>query len=274
LAHHAIQAENTDLILRFAPDAARQAAARGARREAIAHYQAALRYADQMTPEQHAELLDELSYERFLTGHIGDAVPPCEEALALWRALDQPEKTGHDLHQLALLYNYVGKDAEAERYGLAAVELLETLPPGRELARAYARMSGLCMMVSDNAQAIFWGERAIALAPEDIGVRNALSICLQRLDRPAESLYHVDLLLKAHPEFSFAHANRGNALISLGALGRARASHLRALAADLEKARGGAASTLAAYSWVGALTRNAALYPVVLAHAFRVLFSR
>jgi ADP-ribosyl-[dinitrogen reductase] hydrolase len=51
-------------------------------------------------------------------------------------------------------------------------------------------------------------------------------------------------------------------------------SHLRALADDLEKARGGTASTLAAYSWVGALARNAALYPVVLAHAFRVLFSR
>jgi tetratricopeptide (TPR) repeat protein len=82
------------------------------------------------------------------------------------------------------------------------------------------------------AEALQLLERAIALAPEDIGVRNALSICLQRLDRPAESLYHVDLLLKAHPEFSFAHANRGNALISLGALGRARASHLRALELD------------------------------------------
>jgi Tfp pilus assembly protein PilF len=82
------------------------------------------------------------------------------------------------------------------------------------------------------AEALPLLERAIALAPEDIGVRNALSIVLQRLDRPAESLYHVDTLLKAHPEFSFAHANRGNALISLGALGKARASHLRALELD------------------------------------------
>ena len=31
-------------------------------------------------------------------------------------------------------------------------------------------------------------ERAVRLAPEDIGVRNALSLCLQRLDRPAEAL--------------------------------------------------------------------------------------
>ena len=82
------------------------------------------------------------------------------------------------------------------------------------------------------AEALQLLERAIALAPEDIGVRNALSICLQRLDRPAEALHHVDILLKAHPEFSFAHANRGNALISLGALGKARSSHLRALELD------------------------------------------
>jgi Tfp pilus assembly protein PilF len=75
-------------------------------------------------------------------------------------------------------------------------------------------------------------ERAIVLAPADIGVRNALSICLQRLDRHGESLNHIDILLKARPDLSFAHANRGNALISLGALGKARASHLRALELD------------------------------------------
>jgi Flp pilus assembly protein TadD len=72
-------------------------------------------------------------------------------------------------------------------------------------------------------------ERAVALAPGDIPVRNALALCLQRLDRPAEALYHVDTLLKAHPELDYAHASRGNALIALGALGKARQSHLRAL---------------------------------------------
>lgn len=51
-------------------------------------------------------------------------------------------------------------------------------------------------------------------------------------------------------------------------------THLRALAMDLEHARGGTASTQAKYSWFGALLRNAALYPVVLVHAFRVFFRR
>jgi tetratricopeptide (TPR) repeat protein len=75
-------------------------------------------------------------------------------------------------------------------------------------------------------------ERAVALAPGDVPARNALALCLQRVDRPAEALQHVEALLKAHPELAFAHANKGNALIALGSLGLARASHLRALELD------------------------------------------
>jgi ADP-ribosylglycohydrolase len=51
-------------------------------------------------------------------------------------------------------------------------------------------------------------------------------------------------------------------------------AHLRALAADLESARRGEVGSRAGYSWLGALARNLALYPVVLVHAFGVLFRR
>jgi tetratricopeptide (TPR) repeat protein len=72
-------------------------------------------------------------------------------------------------------------------------------------------------------------QRAVNISPGDIGARNALSMCLQRLDRPAEALLHADELLRRQPDLGFAHANRGNALIALGLLGPARLSHLRAL---------------------------------------------
>jgi tetratricopeptide (TPR) repeat protein len=75
-------------------------------------------------------------------------------------------------------------------------------------------------------------ERAVAIAPADVGARNALAVCLQRLDRPSESLHHLDELLRQHADLPFAHANKGNALIALGALGRAKDSHLRALALE------------------------------------------
>jgi len=86
-------------------------------------------------------------------------------------------------------------------------------------------------------------ERAVELAPQDIGARNALALCLQRLDRPAEALVQVDILLNQHPELGFAHANKGNALIALGFLARARASHLRAV--ELEPGNVSAMASLA-----------------------------
>ena len=75
-------------------------------------------------------------------------------------------------------------------------------------------------------------ERAVAVAPDDVPVRNALALGLQRIDRPAESLSHIDVLLRSHPDLAFAHATRGNALIALGMLGQAQAAHLRALELD------------------------------------------
>jgi tetratricopeptide (TPR) repeat protein len=82
------------------------------------------------------------------------------------------------------------------------------------------------------AEALRLLERAVAIAPKDAGARNALALCLQRLDRPAEALDHIDELLKLHPDLSFAHVNRGNSLMSLGWLGQARASQLRAFELD------------------------------------------
>src|SRR5262249_37225023 len=70
LVHHAAAAEDAALVLRFAPEAARQAAARGAHREAVAHYRTALHYTDRMTLEQQADLLDRLYDELYLTAHM------------------------------------------------------------------------------------------------------------------------------------------------------------------------------------------------------------
>ncbi|HEY2809302.1 MAG TPA: sulfotransferase [Steroidobacteraceae bacterium] len=75
-------------------------------------------------------------------------------------------------------------------------------------------------------------ERGIALAPSDVPVRNALALVLQRLERPQEALAHLELILQDQPQLAFAHASKGNALIALGSLGLAQASHLRALELD------------------------------------------
>jgi DNA-binding CsgD family transcriptional regulator len=177
LVHHAAQAEDAALVLWFAPEAARQAAAQKAHRAAAAHYQTALLYADQLAPEQRAELLDGLANEHYLTGQIEEAFAPCEAALALWRALDRMEKVGQTLCRLSRLSWLLGRNDEADRHGHAAVAALETLPQGHELALAYGNLAHLGTRATDSAAALFWGERAIALA-ERLGDYETLSYAL------------------------------------------------------------------------------------------------
>jgi DNA-binding CsgD family transcriptional regulator/tetratricopeptide (TPR) repeat protein len=164
LVHHAAQAEDGALVLRFAPDAAAQASVQGAHREAAAHYQTALRYADQLPAGRRAELFDGLANEYYLTGQIQEALAPCEAALAIWRALDQPDKVGSTLRRLSRLTWFLGRNAEAERHGLAAVAALEALPPSRELAMAYGNLAQLGTRASDIAATLLWGGRALSLA--------------------------------------------------------------------------------------------------------------
>jgi DNA-binding CsgD family transcriptional regulator len=98
-------------------------------------------------------------------------------ALALWRALDHTEKVGRTLRRLSRLNWLLGRNVEAERHGLAAVEALETLPPSHELAMAYGNLAQLGTRTSDGATTLFWGDRAIALA-ERLGDYETLSYAL------------------------------------------------------------------------------------------------
>lgn len=164
LAHHAGAAEDAALVLRFAPEAARQASARGAHREATAHYQTALRYANRLQFEQRAQLLDVASYESYLTEHMEEAIALCAAALTLWRALDRTQQIGHDLRLLATYHWVVGKHVEFERFALEAVAILESASAGHELAMAYAVLANVHMDAADGTATEMWGKRAIELA--------------------------------------------------------------------------------------------------------------
>jgi tetratricopeptide (TPR) repeat protein len=75
-------------------------------------------------------------------------------------------------------------------------------------------------------------QRAVRLAPTDLGARNALGLCLLRLDRFAEALAHFDALVELQPGVAYVHVNHGNALLGLGRVSAAEASFGRALALD------------------------------------------
>ena len=66
-------------------------------------------------------------------------------------------------------------------------------------------------------------QRAVAIAPRDVGSRNALGLCLLRLDRPDEALAQFDAIIDLDSSLPFVHASRGNSLFALGAMNDAEA---------------------------------------------------
>ena len=163
LAHHADGARNAEQVQRFAPIAAAQAASVGAHREAASHYKLTLRYSKDLAPEEHAHLLDQLSYELYLTSQHELAIESRRSALEIWRTLGARAKEGDALRWLSRLSWFAGRREEADHYGAEAVAALESLAPSPGLAMAYANRAQLDMEAHETDSAIAWAQRAINL---------------------------------------------------------------------------------------------------------------
>jgi DNA-binding CsgD family transcriptional regulator len=178
LAHHAEAARDREAVLRYATAAASHAASLGAHREAAAQYARALRFGDDLEANARAELLERRSYECYLTDQYDEGIAALEEALECRRATGDRLKEGDALRRLADFLWCPGRTAEAERMARGAVELLEGLPPGPELAWAYAGLAANHSRATRSNEAVAWAKRGVELAEElgedEIAV-NALS---------------------------------------------------------------------------------------------------
>jgi DNA-binding CsgD family transcriptional regulator len=218
LAHHAEAAGAGDAVLRYARAAGERAAAQGAHREAAAQFARALRFAGELPGAERAELLERRSYECYLTSAIGDAIDARRRALAEHHRRGDRLREGDSHRWLSRLAWFLADNDAAEREANEAVELLEGLSPGPELAMAYSHMADLRMLASDSAGARTWGWRAIVLA-ERLGETETLVHALHNVglaelyagvDRGAEKLARsLELATEAGLEehVTRAHAN-------------------------------------------------------------------
>jgi len=164
LAHHAAGARNAAAVLQFAPLAALQAASVGSHREAVSLYEVALRYAQEIEPDERARLHERLSYECYLTGQHERAIQARRAALEIWRVLGERMRAGDALQWLSRLSWFFERRADADRYAAEAVATLESLPHSPELALAYSNRAQLDMEIHALESGISFARRAIALA--------------------------------------------------------------------------------------------------------------
>jgi tetratricopeptide (TPR) repeat protein len=227
LAHHADAAGLADRVLRYAPEAAREASARGAHREAARQYERAVAHADGLPPAELADLLMLWDDER--TGFVGppERIALLERVADLRRQSGDRRGLGATLALLSLTVWGEGRSRDAFDLVARAVEVLESLPPGPELAHAYAVYSIEEMLARHGREAVDWGTRAIELA-EQVGASTALHtalnavgaarlVCFEQPEGVDDLLRSAELASIAGEDFAVGRA-LGNLGASLGEL--------------------------------------------------------
>jgi DNA-binding CsgD family transcriptional regulator len=177
LAHHADAAGDAVATRRHALDAARRSAALGAHREAAAQYQRALRHSDSADRPALAALHEELAAEYALLDQLDDAEAAVRIALQWRRELADDLRVGEDLSVLSEMLWQQCRGDEADRAAEESLQVLQSLPPGPELAVAHANVAASLWYAGRYAEAFDGIARALDLG-ERLGRTDVVCLAL------------------------------------------------------------------------------------------------
>jgi DNA-binding CsgD family transcriptional regulator/tetratricopeptide (TPR) repeat protein/energy-coupling factor transporter ATP-binding protein EcfA2 len=180
LVHHAAEAGDTGLVVRYAPAAAAEAVAAGSHREAAAHYRLVLEHRAAFPPADRAELLEAYAQECYVLGLDEPAVTAQREAVALRRDLPDRVPLGLALRRLSRVCWYAAQGPAAEAAAVEAVEVLDGAGDDAALAFGLSNRAQLHALGGRPRAAIAVGERAVALA-RAAGARGVLSHALNNV---------------------------------------------------------------------------------------------
>lgn len=166
IVHHAKNANEYNIVVHYAPLAARQAAAFGAHIEASRLYLTAIDYYYGDNKDILIDFYEGYAYECYLTNNTKDAIIYAGKSLHLWKEKNDIEKTGNCLRFLSRLWWFDGNRKNAEYFAEQAIEALNSQPSSSSKAMAFSNMSQLKMLSDQNAECIWWGEKAITIAKE------------------------------------------------------------------------------------------------------------
>ncbi len=167
--HHAAQAGDSDIILRYGPVAAREASAAGAHREAAAHLRLVLDQHPVLDPRAEAELWEGYAIECYtIDAPSGDALAAQQRAVAL-RPADDPLARGASLRWLSRICWWAGDPDGAGAAADEAVGVLRAAGDDRQLAMALSNKAQLYALAGQAAEAMVIAEQAIELGHDSPG---------------------------------------------------------------------------------------------------------
>ncbi len=166
IIHHAKNANEYEMVVQYAPVAAKRAASVGSHIEAAKLYFSAIEYYQGNDIDLLIQLYEAYAYECYLTNQIKEAIIYSGKSLNLWKKKNDSEKIGNSMRFLSRLWWFDGNRKQAESYALQAIQVLENLPSSSAKAMAFSNMSQLKMLSDQAEECILWGEKAIAMARE------------------------------------------------------------------------------------------------------------
>ena len=187
LAFHAEGADDAAAVLRYARAAARQAAGLASHREAAAQFERALRFAADADGATAAALYDGLADELLLLDRTDDAAEAIGRGLELWRATGDRRREGDATRRLSAVLWHLARGQEAAAAAETAVAILQPLPAGIELARAYANLAARLMMAARYEEAIEAARRAQSV----VAGQGAPDVASDALNTEAVSAFYL-----------------------------------------------------------------------------------
>ena len=166
IIHHAKNANEYDLVVKYAPIAAKQAASVGAHIEAARLYLTAIEYYQGNNEDILIQFYESYAYECYLTNQPKEAIIYTNRALDIWKKKNDIERIGNSTRLLSRLWWWTGNWHRAESFAKEAIEVLDSQPPSKAKAMAYSNLAQLKMLSEKLDECLYWGEQAIAMARE------------------------------------------------------------------------------------------------------------
>ncbi|HKH62861.1 MAG TPA: AAA family ATPase [Flavitalea sp.] len=228
IIHHAKNANEYELVVCYAPLAARHAALVGAHTESRRLFFTAIEYYQGNDKDVLIEFYEPYAYECYLTNHVKEAIIYSTKSLTIWKEKNNKEKIGNCMRFLSRLWWLDGNRKNAEKFGEQAIEVLSDQPPSAAKAMAFSNMSQLKMLFDQSAEALAWGEMAISIAT-NLGDAATLSHALNNvgsiyMNVPSSEQKGIDLLQKSlsialknsfHEHAARAYSNLGSNALKL-----------------------------------------------------------
>ena len=166
ILHYAKNANEKELMVKYAPEAAKKAAAIAAHKEASKLFLTAIEYFEGNNTKQLTEFYEAYAYECYLSNQIKEAITFTEKALNFWKEEADMDRTADRMCFLSRLWWLDGNGKNAENFARQAIEVLKDHPASSTKAMAFSNMSQLKMLSDEAAECILWAEEATAMAKE------------------------------------------------------------------------------------------------------------